>query len=54
MEDGVVCPAILQKGSFTTSAVDNIEHNNFATTATTAFHGTCISVFSASSFVNFL
>jgi hypothetical protein len=27
MEDDVVCPAILQKGLFTTSAVDNIDHN---------------------------
>jgi hypothetical protein len=34
MEDGVVCPAILQKGLFTTSAVDNIDHNHSATTAT--------------------
>ena len=45
MEDGVVCPAILQKGLFTTSAVDNIDHNPFATTATTSFHGIGISVF---------
>ena len=45
MEDGVVCPAILQKGLFTTSAVDNIDHNPSATTATTSFHGTGISVF---------
>jgi hypothetical protein len=44
-EDGVVCPAILQKGLFTTSAVDNIDHNPSATTATTSFHGTGISVF---------
>ena len=45
MEDGVVCPASLQKGLFTTSAVDNIDHNPSATTATTSFHGTGISVF---------
>jgi hypothetical protein len=31
MEDGVVCPAILQKGLFTTSAVDNKDHNHSAT-----------------------
>jgi hypothetical protein len=36
MEDVVVCPAILQKCSFTTSAVDNIDHNPSATTATTS------------------
>jgi len=45
MEDSVVCPAILQRGLFPTSAVDNIDHNPFATTATTSFHGTGISVF---------
>ena len=45
MEDGVVCPYILQKGLFTTSAVDNIDLNPSATTATTSFHGTGISVF---------
>ena len=44
MQDGVVCPAILQKGLFTTSAVDNIDHNPSAT-ATTSCHGTGISVF---------
>ena len=43
---GVVCPSILQKGVFTTSAVDNIDHNPSATTAMTLFHGTGISVFS--------
>ena len=45
MEDGVVCPAILQKCLFTTSAVDNIDHNPSATTATISCHGTGISVF---------
>ena len=45
MEDGVVCPVILQKGLFTTSAVDNIDHNPSATTATISCHGTGISVF---------
>jgi hypothetical protein len=44
MQDGVVCPAILQKGLFTTSAVDTIDHNPSAT-ATTSCHGTGISVF---------
>ena len=46
MEDGVVCPAILQRGLFTTSAVDNIDHNPSATTATSSFHDTGISLFS--------
>lgn len=43
--DGVVCPPILRKGLFTTSAIDNIAHNPTATTATSSFHGTSISVF---------
>jgi hypothetical protein len=34
-----------QKGLFTTSAVDNIDHNPSATTATISCHGTGISVF---------
>jgi hypothetical protein len=41
MEDGVVCPAILQKGLFTTSAVDNIDHNPSATTATISCRMIC-------------
>ena len=45
VEDGVVCPPVLRKGLFTTSAMDNIDHNPTATTATTSFHGTSISVF---------
>ena len=45
VEDGVVCPTGLRKGLFTTSAMDNIDHNPTATTATTSFHGTSISVF---------
>lgn len=45
LEDGVVCPAVLQKGIFTTSAVDNIDHNPSAKTATSSFHGTGISIF---------
>ena len=45
VEDGVVCPPVLRKGLFTTSAVDNIDHNPTATTATPSFHGTSISVF---------
>ena len=45
VEYEVVCPPVLQKGLFTTSAMDNIDHNPPATTATTSFHGTSISVF---------
>ena len=43
--DGVVCPPILRKGLFTTSAMDNIDHNPTATTASTSFLGTSISMF---------
>jgi len=43
MEEGVVCPAVMRKGLFTTAAMDNIDHNPTATTATTSFHGTSIS-----------
>ena len=45
VEDGVVCPLILRRGLFTTAAMDNIDHNPTATTATTSFHGTSISIF---------
>ena len=45
IEDGVVCPPVLRKGLFTTAAMDNIDHNPSSTTATSAFHGTSISVF---------
>ena len=45
VEDGVVCPPVLRKKLFTTSAVDNIDHNPTATTAATSFHGTSISIF---------
>ena len=45
VEHGVVCPPILRKGIFTTSAIDNIDHNPSATTATSSFHGTSISMF---------
>lgn len=45
VEDGVVCPPVLRKQVFTTSAVDNIDHNPTATTASTSFHGTSVSLF---------
>jgi hypothetical protein len=43
LEDCVVCPSVLHKGVFTTSAVDNIYHNPSSTTAMT-FHGAGIYV----------
>ena len=45
VEEDVVCPPALRKGLFTTSAVDNIDHNPTATIARTSFHGTSISMF---------
>ena len=45
MEEGVVCPVVMRKGLFTTAAMDNIDHNPTATTATTSFHGTSISLY---------
>ena len=43
VEDGVVCQPDLRSGLFTTAAMDNIDHNPTATTATSSFHGTSIS-----------
>ena len=45
VDDGVVCPRVLRRGLFTTSAMDNIDHNPTATTAASSFHGTSISIF---------
>ena len=45
VEDGMVCPPDLRRGLFTTAAMDNIDHNPTATTATSSFHGTSISIF---------
>ena len=39
VEEGVVCPSMLWRGLFTTAAMNNIDHNPSATTATTSFHG---------------
>ena len=41
---GVVCPPVLRKGLFTTAVMDNIDNNPSATTATTSFHGTRLSM----------
>ncbi len=43
--DQVVCPPLLKGKVFTTSAVDNIDHNPSSTTAKDSFHGTGISLF---------
>lgn len=45
LSEGLVCPTVLRKGIFTTSAVDNIDHNPSSTTAKSSFHGTGISIF---------
>ena len=44
-DENSVCPAKLRKGIFTTSAVDNIDHNPSSNTAKGSFHGTGISLF---------
>ena len=41
---GVVCPLELCRGLFTTSAMDNIDHNPSSSTST-SFHATSISIF---------
>ena len=43
--ENLVCPVKLRKGIFTTSAVDNIDHNPSSNTAKGSFHGTGISLF---------
>ena len=47
--NGVVCPFNLKKGTFTSSAIDNIDHNPTAASAKSSFHGTSISLFQHSS-----
>ena len=44
-EENLACPAKLRKGIFTTSTVDNIDHNPSSNTAKESFHGTGISLF---------
>ena len=44
-KDQLVCPPKLRTGLFTTSAVDNIDHNPSSTTAQGSLHGTGISLF---------
>ena len=43
--ENVVCPSNLKLKLFTTSAVDNIDHNPSSSTATGSLHGTAISLF---------
>ena len=46
IEEGVVCPSVLQKSLFTTAALDNIDHNpSSSTTVKSSFHSTGISLF---------
>ena len=45
IDEGVVCPPAMREGIFTTSAVDNIDHNPSSTTSMSSFHGTGISLF---------
>ena len=42
--DAAVCPLNFRSGVFTTSAVDNLDHNPSSTSAHTSFHGTAISL----------
>ena len=43
-ENECICPPSLKEGIFTTSAIDNIDHNPSSTTAKDSFHGTSISI----------
>ena len=46
---GVVAPVCLLKGIFTEAAIDSLDHNPSATTASSSFHGTGISIFQLTS-----
>ena len=43
-KEGVLCPPKPRKDVFTTSAIDNIDHNPSSTTTSDPFHGTAISL----------
>lgn len=45
VEHGVVCPPVLRRQLFTTSALDNIDHDPTTTIAKISFHGTSESFF---------
>ena len=42
--DDLVCPPSLKQSIFTTSAVDNLDHNPSSSTPKTSFHGTAITL----------
>ena len=44
-EEGIVYPPTLRERVFTSSAIDNIEHNLSSTTAKSSFHVTSVSIF---------
>ena len=44
VSEGVLCPFKLRGDVFTTTAVDNIDHNPSATTSKDSFHSTAISL----------
>ena len=43
-DENLVCPVRLRKGIFTSSTVDNIDHNPSSNTAKGSFHGIGISL----------
>ena len=45
VQNKVACPPVLENSVFTTSAIDNIDHNATSSTAESHFHGTGISLF---------
>ena len=48
--NGFVGPVDLKKNVFTTTAIDNLDHNPSSATAESSFHGTTISVFQHADF----
>ena len=52
LNDGVVYPLNMVRGLFTTSQLDNIDHNPSSTTATSSLHGTGISILQHPNFEN--
>ena len=45
IKEDIVCPPALEKGLFTTAAIDNIDHDPSSTGPKSSFHGTSISIF---------
>ena len=48
-QDGIVAPVYLRKGIFTEAAIDSLDPNPSATTASSSFHGTGINIFQLTS-----